>query len=108
MRRSAHGTALGDQISKTQMLASVYEYDSLDRIRVLDKRVSGREKTKSLPTKSPDLAHAFILGAQHYLRQTPEEAPVPRPKNQDEMLWRTLQETVKRIERPPMLNPFQR
>ena len=93
---------------KTQMLSPVYEYDSLDRIRVLDKRVSGREKTKSLPTKSPDLAHAFILGVHTYLRQLPEEAPAPPPKTQDEILSRILQEAVKRIERPPVLNPFQR
>ena len=90
------------------MLSPLYEYDSQDRIRVLDKRISGREKTKSLPTKSPDLAHAFILGVHHYLRQQPEEAPAPPPKTQDEMQWRTLQDTVKRIERPPMTNPFQR
>lgn len=65
---------------RSQLASPLYEEDSLSRIRVLDKRDSTdrREKMKVLPTKSPDLAHALMLGVREYasLSEAPEH-----PKN---------------------------
>jgi len=93
---------------KSQLLSPLYEFDSLERVVVLDKRVSGREKTKSLPTKSPDLAHALVLGVEAYLRQSDEQEELPPPKDQQEALWRQLQHTVNQVKRPPKTDPFRR
>jgi len=57
----------------SQLTAPIYEEDSRSRIRVLDKRTDNREKTRGLPAKSPDLAHALILGAWDWLH-----APSPK------------------------------
>jgi len=93
---------------KTQLTQAIYEYDSLDRIRVLDKRVGNREKTKALPTKSPDFAHAFILGVRQYVGQLPEEVPSPPPETGDEVLWQRVQEMVKEAGRPPLPDTYRR
>ncbi len=61
---------------KSQLSSPIYEYDTRDRIDVLDRRQGNREKTRALPSKSPDLAHALILGAKYYLRQ-PNKVVVP-------------------------------
>jgi hypothetical protein len=51
----------------SQLAAPIYEEDSRSRIRVLDKRMDNNEKARALPTKSPDLAHALILGVWDWL-----------------------------------------
>ena len=89
------------------MTSALYEY-SLDRIDVLDRRVQGKDKTKSLPAKSPDVAHAFILGARHYLRQTTLEEPVEPPRDQGDVLWRKVQEAVNREIAPKFIDPYRR
>lgn len=53
---------------KAQLAAPIYEEDSRSRIKVYDKRTDNREKTRALPTKSPDLAHALILGVKLWTR----------------------------------------
>lgn len=93
---------------KTQLCQALYEYDSLDRIRVLDKRIGNREKTKALPTKSPDLAHAFILGVRYYIGQDLEEAPSRKPTTSEEALWQRVQEMVERAKKPPIKDPYRR
>jgi hypothetical protein len=93
---------------KTQLGQALYEYDSLDRIRVLDKRIANREKTKALPTKSPDLAHAYILGVRYYVGQDLEEAPAPPPATGDAVLWQRVQEMVKEAKKPPIRDPYTR
>ena len=93
---------------KTQLTQAIYEYDSLDRIRVLDKRIGNREKTRALPTKSPDFAHAFILGVRQYIGQLPEEVPPPPPDTRDEKLWEMVQDTVKRAKELPKKDPYGR
>lgn len=48
-----------------QLVGAIYEEDSQSRVRVLDHR-DGREKTKGLPQKSPDIAHALMIGWDSY------------------------------------------
>ena len=62
---------------KSQVCAAIYEEDSQSRIRVLDKRVGNQERTRALPTKSPDLAHALILAVLGWrtLRENTEPDP---------------------------------
>jgi hypothetical protein len=93
---------------KAQFLAPLYESDMRERVIVYDKRISGKEKTKSLPVKSPDLAHAFILGVDQYLRQ--DQVPLPRkpPTTGEEALHRMMQEQIARTRKPRIRNPYQR
>ena len=94
---------------KSQLLAPIFESDLRERVRVYDKRLTGKEVTKSLPLKSPDLAHALILGVDYYQRQ--EELPVPTepPKSQEEALARVMKASVEELMRPKMPpTPFQR
>lgn len=85
---------------KAQVTSALYTYDSQDRIDVLDKRVPGNDRTKSLPTKSPDLAHALILGLRYYMRQTEIQSPVEPPTEQSDILHQRIQEAIRReIER---------
>jgi hypothetical protein len=62
---------------RAQLSSPIYEEDSLSRIRVIDHRPSHdrRERYKALPTKSPDLAHAVILGVREYTLLEEDEAP---------------------------------
>ena len=95
---------------KKQLLAPIYESDLRERIRVYDKRMTGKEITKALPVKSPDLAHAFILGVDYYQRQEELTVPVEPPKTQEEALARVMQENVEQLlqqNRMPR-TPFQR
>ncbi len=94
---------------KAQLLAVIFESDMRERVRVFDKRVTGKEVTKALPIKSPDLAHALILGIDYYQRQ--EELPVPTepPKTQEEALARVLQQSVADLMKTKVARtPFQR
>lgn len=94
---------------KLQATSALYEYDSSDHIDILDRRVSGRERTKSLPAKSPDIAHAFILGVRYYLRQNVDEMEKEEPaRDQGESLHRMVQVAAKSASRPPSTNPFER
>lgn len=94
---------------KVQVTSALYEYNSIDQIDVLDKRVSNREKTMSLPTKSPDLAHALILGVRYYLRQSEDkEMEEAAPKSQGESLFRRIQEEVENVTRPKLQDPYRR
>ncbi len=61
---SAHQFPRGTSM-RSQLAGAIYEEDSLSRIRVLDKR-DGRERTKGLPSKSPDIAHALMIGWESY------------------------------------------
>jgi hypothetical protein len=96
---------------KAQVTSSLYTYDSADRIKVLDRREGNSEKTRTLPAKSPDLAHAMILGARYYLRQTMPEAVEEAPASPEQQLWQMMQGEVKEIEaRRTMLqgDPYRR
>jgi hypothetical protein len=53
--------ALPKSSSLQQILIPIYEIDSSGKIRVYDKRIGEKEKTKALPVKSPDVAHGLIL-----------------------------------------------
>jgi hypothetical protein len=94
---------------KGQLLAPIYESDLRERIRVYDKRLTGKEATKGLPLKSPDLAHALILGVDYYQRQEEHSVPLEPPKTQEEALARVLNENVEQLvsHRMPR-TPFQR
>lgn len=94
---------------KLQLTSPIYEYDSSDRIVVQDKRVSGRERTKSLPTKSPDLAHAFILGVRYYMKQNRLETEGEEPAaSQGEALWRKVRDEASKTNQPVSQNPYDR
>lgn len=80
---------------KAQLSVPIYEEDSQSRIRVLDKRMEGRAKTLGLPSKSPDLAHALILGVKHWLYQKEETEPPP-PRNTVEQFEADMREAMKR------------
>lgn len=86
---------------KAQLTAPIYEEDSQSRIRVLDKRVDNREKTRALPTKSPDLAHALILGVHFWARarQTEETTAKTLVEMHTQKLHGKLREGLKRLER---------
>jgi len=64
---------------RTQLASPIFEEDSSSRIRVLDHKKTKSEKEKTLPSKSPDLAHALILGAALYGR-LPREVEVQTPR----------------------------
>lgn len=81
---------------KLQMTSAIYGYDVSDRIDVIDKRKAGNERSKTLPTKSPDLAHAFILGIRYYMRQTEDPEVAEPPRDQGEALYRRISESIKR------------
>lgn len=81
---------------KLQMTSAIYDYNVSDRIVVIDRRKAGNERSKTLPTKSPDLAHAFILGIRYYMRQTEDPEVAEPPRDQGEALYRRISETVKR------------
>lgn len=93
---------------KAQMTSALYEYDSLDRIDVLDKRKPGKEKTKALPPKSPDLAHALVLGVEAWLRSGQAAEVPPPPATGEEALMRTVQEVVRRTMKPTVSDPYRR
>ncbi len=83
---------------KTQVTSAIYEYVGEDKIDVLDKRTAGKERTRSLPTKSPDIAHALILGLRYYMRQTErdaDETPDPEEMTQSSLLHAKVQEAVR-------------
>lgn len=94
---------------KTQMTGALYEYMSQDQINVLDRREKTKEKTNSLPTKSPDLAHAFILGLRYYMKQNASaEEPEEPPRDQGEALHRVVQRAAKHALHPPPADPYRR
>jgi hypothetical protein len=92
---------------KAQLTSPLYEYDSRDRIDVLDKRKGGQEKTRALPTKSPDLAHALILGVPYYLRQS-QAVAVEEPLEPQAALWKVVQGHAARSLRPVPRDPYRR
>lgn len=93
---------------KSQLIQTIYEATLREQIRVHDKRVDGREITKALPTKSPDVAHSLILGAAHYLRQEALAIPVEGATTGEEALRRMMKQNLERISRKPVENPFRR
>ena len=92
---------------KIQVTSALYRY-LVDKIVVMDKRVSGDEKTKTLPTKSPDMAHSLILGVDYYLRGIPTDVVLPPPETGEEALGRVLKDEVNRLLHPRPTNVFRR
>jgi len=80
---------------KSQVCAAIYEEDSQSRIRVLDKRETNAEKTKALPTKSPDLAHALILAVLGWRNLLEDKEPEPATTT-TEILRRLRVEQIER------------
>ena len=64
----------------TQLMTPIYDFPK-GKIVVYDKKSAGGqggvEKTRHLPSKSPDVAHAWLLAVWGHLRQRKEEAPMP-------------------------------
>lgn len=80
---------------RTQLAAPIYDETSRNQILVIDHvdSTDRREKYKALPRKSPDLAHALILGVRYYFRQKPE---VEMPTTLVEARGRKLHDTLKK------------
>lgn len=95
---------------KAQLLAPIFESDMRERVRVYDKRITGKEVTKALPLKSPDLAHALILGIDYYQRQEEHAVPLEPPKTQEEALARVMQTSIDKLLKTAKMprTPFQR
>jgi phage terminase large subunit len=79
---------------KVQFTSALYEYNSRDKINILDRREGNREKTRSLPTKSPDVVHSFILGVRYYLRQSLAPKTEEPPKTGEEALGRLMKRKI--------------
>lgn len=90
---AAHAFPRGSNL-KAQLTAPIYEEDSQSRVRVLDKKVDNREKTRALPTKSPDLAHSLILGVSTWWKQPQMEAEEAFPTNLHELRAKQIRETL--------------
>jgi phage terminase large subunit len=90
---------------RSQILGAIYDSDLHEKVHVYDKRVAGKEKTKALPTKSPDLAHALVLGCEYYLSQEQKKRKTQPPTNQEEMLSAMMRQ---QLERRQPVNPFAR
>ena len=96
---------------KLQFTSALYEYNSRDKINILDRREGNREKTRSLPTKSPDVVHSFILGVRYYLRQSLAPKTEEPPKTGEEALGRMMQRKIEeeaKRRRGSGSNPFNR
>lgn len=92
---------------RSQLLGAIYDSDTREKVHVYDKRVAGKEKTKPLPIKSPDLAHAFVLGCDFYLSQENRPKPGKAPTNQEELLAAMMKQYQQVGQRKPV-NPFGR
>jgi len=92
----------------TQLISPIWESNMKEQVQVYDKRLTGKEKTKSLPLKSPDLAHAFILGVDYYQRQEAALEPPKPPTNQEEALQRMMQDALKSAQQGRSRNPYRR
>jgi hypothetical protein len=76
----------------SQLTAPIYMQTATGKINVLDRR-DGREDTKTLPTKSPDFAHSWILAcwAWQFLRASKSTDP---PKSTQEIRAREFHDDV--------------
>jgi len=80
---------------RAQLVAPIYDETSRNQILVIDHvdTTDRREKYKALPRKSPDLAHALILGVRYYFRQKPE---VVMPTSLVDLRSKKLHDALKR------------
>lgn len=78
---------------REQIASAIYSEDSSSRVQVWDKN-NGTEFTAALPNKSPDLAHALILGVDYWRRLSKDEAP-PAPRTTEELFKKRVVDLVK-------------
>jgi hypothetical protein len=97
----------GSELMK-QLSAPIYESNMQEQIRVFDKRLDGKERTKSLPSKSPDMAHALVLGVDYYLKQEHIAAVREPATNQEEAIRRMMEQMLQQHRANPAVNPFRR
>lgn len=93
---------------KRQLLQTLYETTMSEKVKIYDKRVTGKEKTKPLPQKSPDLAHTLILGAGYYLRQEQQPLMLAPATTGEEALRRMMRQQMEQLTKRPRANPFTR
>lgn len=79
-----------------QLVAPIYEVHSSGAIIVYDRRHGNREKTKNLPTRSPDVAHSIIL-SNHAYRFIRTEKGIDPPKDIPEMRRRSFAEHIRSL-----------
>ncbi len=85
---------------EAQLVAPIYETDSRGRIRVWDKRVEGREKTRSLPTRSPDLAHGLMLARRSWKMLRADLEVLTAAKTPVEVARRYFANKIAALKRP--------
>ena len=71
---------------QAQLMAPIYENIRQGKLAVYDKagHRGRKEKTKGLPTKSPDVAHSFILAVHSWLKLRADES-APPPETTDDV-----------------------
>jgi hypothetical protein len=88
------GLPVGNSL-QGQLIAPIYENIRQGKIAVYDKagRRGRKEKTKGLPTKSPDLAHSFILAVHSWLKLR-ADAKEPPPETTEDVFKRKVQKMI--------------
>jgi phage terminase large subunit len=78
------GLPVGNSL-QGQLMAPIYENIRQGKIAVYDKagHRGRKEKTKGLPTKSPDIAHSFILSVHSWLKLRSDAKEPPPETTQD-------------------------
>lgn len=81
---------------QSQLTSPIYEVTSGGQIIVYDRRKPGenREKTKALPTRSPDVAHSIILSNHAYRFLRMAEGDIDPPKDIPEARKRSFAKEI--------------
>lgn len=83
-----------------QLTAPIFDHNSAGKIVVYDKRSDRNEKTKALPSKSPDLAHALMLATWAYQTLQEPEDVSERPTTVVDLHRQQIRELLARERRP--------
>lgn len=84
---------------QAQLVAPIYEVHSSGAIIVYDKRLGNREKTKTLPTRSPDIAHSIML-SNHAYRFIRSEKSLDPPKDIPDLRKRDFAQQIRDMLKP--------
>lgn len=77
-----------------QITSAVYEMTTENRIDVYDRRSNHNERTKILPSVSPDLAHSFILACWAW-KEVKADETVDEPRTTQEIITRAFHASIK-------------
>lgn len=85
---------------ESQLVAPIYNQDSRGRLHVWDKRVDGKELTKHLPSRSPDVAHSLILARRAWKTLRTEPIMLEAAKNPVEVFRRMFRDKIASYRKP--------